>query len=235
MPVLLSLFDHSGNWSRPFEEGGWNVIRIDKENWIYKIGYGYLTADIGKLNTDWFYENIFDEYGTVDGILAAPPCTDYAVSGAKFWKEKDRQKFDLFGEVPSRLETFNHLVYQVMRIVDLCRPYFYVIENPVGRIGSQVPEVGKPVFFQPNDYGDPYTKKTGLYGKFVMPEPTNRVEATEGSKMHAKYGGKSKKTKALRSITPMGFAHAFYEANKEVPENWYDDEADEHWASVFGE
>jgi len=31
---------------------------------------------------------------------------------------------------------------------------------------------------------------------------------------YAKTGGKSKKTKMLRSITPQGFAKAFYEANK---------------------
>jgi hypothetical protein len=29
-----------------------------------------------------------------------------------------------------------------------------------------------------------------------------------------KLGGKSEKTKELRSITPLGFAYAFYEANK---------------------
>lgn len=40
------------------------------------------------------------------------------------------------------------------------------------------------------------------------------VDPTEGSKMHRLYGGKSERTKMMRSITPMGFANAFYEANK---------------------
>jgi len=46
-----------------------------------------------------------------------------------------------------------------------------------------------------------------------MPEPTNIVEPTEGSKMWKKYGGKSEKTKTARSETPIGFANAFYQAN----------------------
>jgi len=34
-----------------------------------------------------------------------------------------------------------------------------------------------------------------------------------GSEIHTKYGGKSERTKILRSITPLGFAKAFFEAN----------------------
>jgi hypothetical protein len=37
--------------------------------------------------------------------------------------------------------------------------------------------------FNPNDYGDPYTKRTCLWGEFNTPVRTP-VEATEGSKMH---------------------------------------------------
>ena len=211
--VLLSLFDYSGNWSLPYAENGWDVIRIDR-----KINdaddYQAFNKDIMDIDTEWMYENIFDNYSTVDGILAAPPCTDFAVSGAKHWKHKDKPVQTLFGEV-NRLEYFTELTYQVLRIVDLCKPLFYAIENPVGRIAKQVPEIGKAWYFQPYWYGDNYSKKTGLYGKFNKPKPTNIVEPvmySYGSKTQ-RLGGKSEKTKELRSITPLGFAYAFYEAN----------------------
>src|SRR5215510_1838087 len=63
--------------------------------------------------------------------------------------------------------------------------------------------------FQPADYGDPYTKKTLLYGKFSPDLPLNRVEATEGSRMHRL----SSSEQDARSITPEGFAYAFFMAN----------------------
>jgi hypothetical protein len=40
------------------------------------------------------------------------------------------------------------------------------------------------------------------------------MENLDGQKLHRCLGGKSERTKELRSITPMGFAKAFYEANK---------------------
>jgi hypothetical protein len=64
--------------------------------------------------------------------------------------------------------------------------------------------------FHPSDYGDPYTKKTLLWGEFNHPikQP---VEPTEGSKMHKI--GESKARASRRSATPPGFAQAFFEAN----------------------
>ncbi len=29
--TILSLFDYSGNWSKPYEDAGYNVIRVDKK------------------------------------------------------------------------------------------------------------------------------------------------------------------------------------------------------------
>ena len=29
MGNLLSLFDYTGNWSRPYREAGWHVVQID--------------------------------------------------------------------------------------------------------------------------------------------------------------------------------------------------------------
>ena len=88
MKTLLSLFDYTGNWSAPFAKGGWNVIL-----WDIKHDPDYVTRfkDVNEANATFIYENIFDNYGTVDGILSANPCTDFAVSGARWFKEKDER------------------------------------------------------------------------------------------------------------------------------------------------
>jgi hypothetical protein len=58
-----------------------------------------------------------------------------------------------------------------------------------------------------------YTKKTGLWGQFNPPEKRDLSNDPENNWM-MRLGGKSERTKELRSMTPRGFAQAFYEANK---------------------
>ena len=105
-----------------------------------------------------------------------------------------------------------------MRMVAIYKPVFWALENPVGRLRRYL---GPPrLIFNPCDYGDEYTKKTCLWGEFNMPvkNPVEPVMYERGGKkgswMWANLGGKSERTKELRSITPLGFAKAFYEANK---------------------
>jgi hypothetical protein len=104
--------------------------------------------------------------------------------------------------------------------VDFCKPDWWALENPVGRLHTLLPELGKPWYFQPCDYGDPYTKKTALYGKFMRPLPlwvgdrsVKPVRVSSQGSWVQKLGGKSERTKELRSATPMGFARAFFAAN----------------------
>lgn len=197
--TILSLFDFSGNWSRPYFEAGANVIQVD-----IKLG-----MDVMDITSEWLVD-----LGTVDGILAAPPCTEFAVSGAQYWPEKDRD---------GRTEKSIELVRQVLRCVEFCKPDWWAMENPVGRLNILLPELAKygPWYFDPCDYGDRYKKKTGLWGDFTPPLPLFiggdksvkpfRV-CSQGSWVQ-KLGGKNNKTKELRSTTPMGFASAFFEAN----------------------
>lgn len=204
MKTLLSLYDYTGNWAFPFAEAGWNVILWDVKHVSNLFD---LHSDVSDACADYFYEHIFDNFGTVDAILAAQPCTDFAVSGARWFAEKDKS-----GQTEKSIE----LVWQTIRIIDLCMPDFWVIENPISRIHKLVPEIGPPrMYFDPCDFGDPYTKRTALYGKFNTNLKKSPVKPTEGSKMHTKFGGKSERTKTERSKTSMGFAYAFYEANKD--------------------
>lgn len=197
MKTLLSLFDYSGRWCKPYVEAKWNVIQID-----IKLGTDIMDVDLA-----WLDKNIFSKSLRVHGILAAPPCTDFAVSGAQYWKAKDKD---------GRTENSLRLVKQTLKIIDICNPDFWALENPVGRLPKLLPEIGKPWYFQPYWFGNPYTKKTGLWGHFNQPKKNNVVEpqrvCSQGSWVQ-RLGGKSEKTKELRSLTPLGFAYAFYEVN----------------------
>jgi len=129
----------------------------------------------------------------VYGILAAPPCTMFANSGSR-WKRTKEQMDDALS-----------IVYACIDIIRLSSPMFWALENPIGKL---VHYLGKPqMYFQPYEYGEPYTKKTCLWGKFNSPVK-NIVYPIEGSKMHTKV-----RKSELRAITPKGFAYAFFQAN----------------------
>ena len=192
-PIILSLYDWSMSWCKPYFENGYRVFPVD-------IKWG---IDILK----WDYKMI--PRHLVYGILAAPPCTDFAGSGAQYWKEKD---------LDGRTEYSLSLVRKVLELVDHFQPTFWVMENPVGRLNKLLPELEKfgPWYFHPYEFGDPWTKKTGLWGIFNKPiknivEPIKYCEQCSYTQL---LGGKSERTKELRSVTPSGFSYAFYEANK---------------------
>lgn len=179
MLTILSLCDFTGAWSAPYEAAGYDVRRVD-------IRRGEDVRLFRALPHP------------VRGVLAAPPCTHFAASGARWWAEK--------GE--AALIEGLAVVDACLRIITVHRPLWWVLENPVGRLRDYL---GEPrMAFDPADYGDPYTKRTLLWGEFKAPVK-RPVEAVEGSKMHRL--PPSPERAALRSVTPGGFARAFYEAN----------------------
>lgn len=204
--IILSLFDHSGRWCQPYADAGYTVVKFD-------IKYG---QDIFEQFPNQLLSH-YPEGSRVVGIMAAPPCTDFSVSGAQYWPKKDapgscdREEFD------SQTEYAMFMVMAVQVLVEIFEPDWWVLENPVGRLPKLLPELGRPVmYFNPCDYGDPYTKKTGLLGKFNIPIKTPVVpqKACAAGSWLMKLGGKSEKTKELRSVTPAGFAYAFFLANR---------------------
>lgn len=206
MKTILSLFDVTGNWSKPYRDAGYQVIQHD-----IKLGWDIFTDTIPAAIED------FVEGRQIHGILAAVPCTDFAVSGARWWKDKETQPAGYDSDevrFESTVEMSVFFVMSVLFLVDMFKPQWWVIENPVGRIHKLVPEIGEPLmYFNPTDFGHPYTKKTALYGKFNTNLQKTPVLNLFGSEMWAKYGGKSERTKAARSVTPEGFAKAFFKAN----------------------
>ena len=173
----------------------------------------------------WKASRGFKEPQVVFG-MAFPVCTDLAVSGAGHFARKRK------ADPEFQIRASNHARWCASLFEALDIPYF--IENPVSRLATLW---RKPDYsFQPYEYGgyipeteaehpkwpdyiaprDAYPKKTCLWtgGGFVMPD-TLPVEPENGhSRQHLKLGGKSMKTKNIRSATPRGFARAVFEANK---------------------
>ena len=196
--VVLSLFDLSGAWSQPWVDAGYQVYRFDIQD----------DAEIGDINnfSIEFFNDIFSSFDGLDvyAILAACPCTDFAVSGARHFAQKDED---------GRTELSIELVRQTLRTIEYFKPSIWAIENPVGRIEKLAGLQPWRLSFDPFHLGDTYTKKTLLWGRFNADLPILPVEPTEGSKMHRLYGGKSIKTKNARSVTPEGFSYGFFMAN----------------------
>lgn len=135
----------------------------------------------------------------VHGILAAPPCPCFNGAGAHTWKAKDADG--------RTLEAIS-IVDACVRLVWVLKPTWWALENPKGRLYQWL---GRPAMaFDPCDFGDPYTKRTLLWGNFTPPT-RKPVPPTEGSKVLKM--GESKGRARARSVTPSGFAQSFYEAN----------------------
>lgn len=218
--IILDLCGGTGSWSRPYRDAGYDVRNITLPE--FDVRY-------------------YKPPKKVYGILAAPPCTDFCISGVRWWAEKDRTK--------GLLEALS-VVAACLRIVEKSHPKFWALENPVGRLPRYI---GKYKYtFQPYEYGDPWTKRTCIWGEHNIPvknpveikyrhadgEPSasaiikERLPSwTGGSASPDKVTGivdhpeylppdwvhrlpPSPNRAALRAITPPGFAKAFYEANK---------------------
>ncbi len=79
--------------------------------------------------------------------------------------------------------------------------------------------MGKPALtFNPCDYGDAYTKKTDLWGRFNEPRK-KPVEVSAEMKALCAVNNRPlpsgvKGNATRRAMTPAGFANAFFKANK---------------------
>ena len=142
-----------------------------------------------------------------DMIIAFPPCTHLAVSGARHFKQKI-----LDGRQQQGIDFFN-----LFTDVDCPR---IAIENPVGIMSTRWK---KPTqIIQPYEYGDPYKKTTCLWLKGLSKlEPTNIVEVCDLKTYTCKNGKKvtfsqwivlnGKDRQKIRSKTFPGIAKAMAE------------------------
>lgn len=223
--IIWSLFDGSGIAAQPWAERGCTVYCFNADTGDHG---GYEAVRVNHPNIHyvnaWIDSGFCPENPAPDFIIAFPPCTDIAVSGAPHFASKRERdpNFQINAVKTARVAATLADHYEVP----------YMIENPVSVLASQW---RKPDYtFQPWQYGgylpeddthpyfpeyikanDAYPKTTCLWvgNGFVMPDQ-RPVEVLAGySDQHKKLGGKSARTKLIRSLTPRGFALAVCLAN----------------------
>lgn len=104
-----------------------------------------------------------DYWKQFDLAVCHPPCTHLAVSGARWFKDKQKEQ--------------QEALYFVRWLMDL--PIEKIaIENPVSIISSKIRKADQ--YIQPWQFGHGETKKTGLWLKNLpLLKPTNIVEGRE--------------------------------------------------------
>jgi len=191
--IILDLCGGSGSWSKPYLDSGYTVINVTLPEYDVRT---YMPP-----------ENIY-------GILAAPPCQHFSVMRTN----KANTPRDLF----SAFEIVKHC----LRIIWFCTYdlglKFWALENP--STGMLKRFLGYPAFiFNPYDFGDMSSKKTGLWGYFNIPikKPIlfTQEQKEYQNKNHIHKFPSAKEYPGIdragrRAITPPGLARAFYEANK---------------------
>lgn len=190
--VILDLCGGSGSWSRPYAEAGYRVVLVTLPD--HDVRTYVPPAD-------------------VHGVLGAPPCTEF--SPARHGSRSRRAGGTIIPRAPDHIAGMD-CVNACMRIVLQARPVWWALENPVGGLGAYL---GTPRdVFEPCDFGDPWTKRTALWGDFRLPERGPFVDPLGGGPFCVVCDPSRRRTTwcsnaAHRAVTPAGFARAFFEAN----------------------
>lgn len=198
--TILDLCGATGAWSKGYRDNGYDVkiITLPHYNLLFTQFFNdYMIFRQRKL---YNRKQLFIHYSDVYGILAAPVCTMFSFARTR-------------AKTPRDFRQGMKLVIACLQIIWECRYKtklkFWALENPMGYLRQFL---GKPVFtFDPCDFGDPYTKKTDLWGFFNLPKKNPVIPKCKNF-IHYLPPGPDRQTR--RSITPSGFARAFFEANK---------------------
>lgn len=210
--IILDLCGGTGAWGEPYR----------------KAGYDYRLITLPQYNV-FNYDPPADVYG----ILAAPMCTHFSLVRTSAKTPRDLKKG--MALVTRCLEIIWQCNYELPnKNSKITKLKFWAMENPNGFLKYFL---GKPALeFNPFDYGDRYQKRTHLWGWFNEPKKSP-IELTVAEKI--KFTGNGQRLPALkernlfcpdgyeftgrveqdkrgvcRSITPAGFAKAFFEANQ---------------------
>lgn len=150
MKVLVAC-EYSGRVREAFRQRGHDAISCDLLPSEDDSPYHY-QGDVRDLRDTFF-----------DLMIAHPPCTHLAVSGARWFKDKQVEQQEALEFVRMLL------AFPIDRIA---------LENPVSIISTRIRKPDQII--QPYQFGDPYMKTTCLWLK-NLPKlaPTNIVEGRE--------------------------------------------------------
>jgi hypothetical protein len=230
---VLSLFDESGNMVRPWAERGFKCYCVDNEN-DGRVEHFASGGSIHFINADLTPDDwrvVGSTNAAIEELIALNPCIvfgfgpcdDLAVCGAKHFAGKRERDPD-----------FQEKAVALWRVVETVGdrvgcPWFG--ENPRSSLSRIFRKFDYR--FDPSDYGgylpetdvhprwpqycpprDAYTKDTWIWKGNGFRIPRRRPVPDIGY-FHgwSDLGGKSKKTKQIRSETPRGWAIAVFVAN----------------------
>ena len=231
--IILDLCGGTGSWARPWLEAGYKVITITLPD------YDVTNHSFENENLVFFSrenpekEPLFIKTKDIVGILAAPPCTMFSFARTNAKKPRDLK------EGMECVRACLDIIWKIKEVQQATGKKtlplkFWALENPYHGFLPQF--LGKPAFtFDPWEFGDGYQKRTALWGHFNEPKK-NPVPMTAEAKTKAKtnshlhtlgvkfdylkskdihpeaFGKFDRQTR--RSITPQGFAQAFFKANQ---------------------
>lgn len=202
--TIISLCDKSGVMVKPWADAGYDCLCIDVQHSIMndhvEDNITKRWADVRTLTPSDLPEPA--------AIFAFPPCTNLAVSGARWFARKGLRAY-----------------IDGLELVDKCRELCewygcpWMIENPVGRLSTAWRKPDS--IFQPWEYGDLWRKKTCIWhgNGFKFPKPKYNEEP-EGvtDKIWKQPPGPERAN--IRSETPPKFAEAVWKANKRTVEKY---------------
>lgn len=227
MKKAIFLYDFTGIMAQPWLEAGYECWCFDGQHpeGVHKNG---LHVTVGM----WLFPHSAQDINRLVGdgvefVFGFPECTHLAVSGAAHFKKK----LEADPNIQLHATELAKLVQRVGEIYS-CP---WGAENPVSVLSTlwRKPDHS----FHPWEYGgylplddihpyypkyikprDAYPKKTCIWagGGFVMPIKRPVPVQAGYSDQHKKLGGKSIKTKNIRSATPRGFAKAVFLANSKL-------------------
>lgn len=228
MKKAIFIYDFTGIMAQPWLEAGYECWCFDgqhptgitRDGNHVKVGMWFDAARVGE-HAAVICEMVGEG---VEMVFGFPECTHLAVSGAAHFAKKLAS--DPLIQVKATV------LATLVEMVGVKCGAKWAAENPVSVLATLW---RKPNFsFHPYEYGgylpeddkhptwpeyiaprDAYPKKTCIWSGNGFVQPLKKpVPVRAGySDQHLKLGGKSLRTKNIRSATPRGFARAVFEAN----------------------
>jgi hypothetical protein len=169
---ILVACEESQTLCKAFRERGFLAYSCDMQKCSggrpdWHINYGCLGTIEEEyfITQDGYFHPNFDGF---DLMVAHPPCTYLTVTGNKWMKPEFRNRFpDRHLQREKAVQFFLDLFEAPIRHI--------AVENPVGIISTRFRKPDQ--YVHPYHFGDPHSKKTGLWLKNLPKlEPTNVVK-----------------------------------------------------------
>jgi len=199
-PIVLSLCDRTGYITVPWARAGFECWLVDL---AHPPGVKRVADNVYLVGAD--VRTFLPPRKDYAITFAFPPCTDLAVSGARWFQEKG-------------LSSLAFALDLVAACKDICEwtEGVWMLENPVSTLSTYWRKPDHT--FDPYEYGgyldpegDSYSKRTCLWTSPTFNMPEKRPVVFDEKLIRDGYP-KDERAE-MRARTPMGFAQAVFEAN----------------------